>query len=424
MKDSEVGSGIDQVQGWVKQAAKGIKMKARIVYLTMALVMAIALVAVAAPVVGPGISPVQAANTVLDGRTWYYWNDPGGDGCHEGGLGQSSGDTSKDSSGALESVEGVLQWTFNGSAGIAGDPDCPPNDASWFDLILPLDGESWSNYKAIKFDVRTTSTGGPSVRDYLRVDVKLDEVGSGPVNYFNDEDKVWSAHKLDVGHNGATLDDKHKWLGGCTYDPYADPPDECVDIYCDDGIWPQPEHNAERTGWSTFELNFDHIKDSRGGFWANPGQYDCGNDWDYGEDVCGEDRSSGFDGIIERDNLESFRFMISFWSPRWIATDETITVYFDNIELVPAEGGGDGCFIATAAYGTSTAAEIDTLRAFRDEVLLENSLGSQLVTLYYEVSPPLADFISEHDVLRTLVRELLVEPVAWVVEATGTLWGN
>ena len=400
-------------------------MKARIVYLTMALVLvfslAAAIVPVAlAPIVGPGISPVQAANTVLDGRTWFYYNDPlpEGDGCHEGGLGQSSGDTSKYSSGALESVGGVLQWTFDGSAGIAGTTTCL-NGASWFDLILPLDSESWSNYKAIKFDVRTTSTGGPSDRDYLRVDVKLDEVGGETGNYFNEEDEVWSAHKLDVGHNGATLDDKHKWLGGCTDEGGGD---MCIELYCPDGIWPQPEHNAERTGWSTFELNFDHIKDSRGGFWANPGQYDVGNDWDYGEDVCGEDRSAGFDGIIERDNLESFRFMISFWSPRWIATDETITVYFDNIELVPAEGNGDGCFIATAAYGTSTAEEIDTLRAFRDEVLLESTVGSQLVEWYYQTSPPVADFISEHDGLRTLVRELLVEPVVWIVDAIGTLW--
>ncbi|HUU64301.1 MAG TPA: CFI-box-CTERM domain-containing protein [Dehalococcoidia bacterium] len=86
------------------------------------------------------------------------------------------------------------------------------------------------------------------------------------------------------------------------------------------------------------------------------------------------------------------------------------------------ESGDEGCFIATAAYGTSTAGEIDTLRAFRDEVLLQNSLGSQLVAFYYEVSPPVADFISEHEPLRTLVRELLVEPVVWVVEATGTPW--
>ncbi|MBA7648770.1 hypothetical protein ES703_56560 [subsurface metagenome] len=378
-------------------------MKAKIFYLTMALVMALALVAVAAPVVGPGDSPVQAANTSLDGRTWYYWNDPGGDGCHEGGLGQSSGDTSKDSSGALESVGGVLQWTFNGSAGIAaGSEPCPHSGGcSFYDLILPLYGEDWSDYKAIKFDVKTTSTGGPSSRDRLRIIVRLDEkVGDGDyfpaLNYSGaqyglySEHEVWSAHKLEVGHNG---------------------------------------------GWSTFELNFDKVKDARGGFWASPSQYDVGNKWAYGTDVNGDTREdrdiyipagNDWDGIIDRDNLMSFRFTIWMCQPQWIAYDEDIIVYFDNIELVPAEegNGGDGCFIATAAYGTSTAAEIDTLRAFRDEVLLENGLGSQLVAFYYDVSPPVADFISEHDVLRTLVRELLVEPVAWVVEATGTLWGN
>lgn len=82
------------------------------------------------------------------------------------------------------------------------------------------------------------------------------------------------------------------------------------------------------------------------------------------------------------------------------------------------------CFIATAAYGTSTVVELDTLRGFRDDVLLQNSLGSQLVAVYYEISPPLADFISEHEVFRTLVREFLVDPIVWLVEATEPLWGN
>ena len=84
-------------------------------------------------------------------------------------------------------------------------------------------------------------------------------------------------------------------------------------------------------------------------------------------------------------------------------------------------GEGD-CFIATAAYGTPLAEEIEVLRQFRDEVLLQNSLGSQFVNFYYEVSPPLADFISGHELLRTLVRELLVDPVVWVVDAIGILW--
>jgi preprotein translocase subunit YajC len=81
-----------------------------------------------------------------------------------------------------------------------------------------------------------------------------------------------------------------------------------------------------------------------------------------------------------------------------------------------------GCFIATAAYGTPTAEQIDVLREFRDTVLLKSTAGSLFVALYYQLSPPVADFISESIFLRTLVRELLVDPIVWVVEATGYIW--
>jgi uncharacterized repeat protein (TIGR01451 family) len=83
-----------------------------------------------------------------------------------------------------------------------------------------------------------------------------------------------------------------------------------------------------------------------------------------------------------------------------------------------------GCFIATAAYGTPTAEQIDVLREFRDVVLLESTAGSQFVALYYQLSPPVADFIARNEFLRALVRELLVDPIVWVVEATGDIWRN
>jgi len=51
-------------------------------------------------------------------------------------------------------------------------------------------------------------------------------------------------------------------------------------------------------------------------------------------------------------------------------------------------------------------------------------VGSRLVDLYYQVSSPIADFISEHSFVGTLVRELLIDPVVWVVEATGDMWRN
>jgi len=82
------------------------------------------------------------------------------------------------------------------------------------------------------------------------------------------------------------------------------------------------------------------------------------------------------------------------------------------------------CFIATAAYGTPTAEQIDVLRDFRDVVLLKSTVGSQLVALYYRLSPPIADFIARSDSLRALVRELLVDPVVWIAEATGDIWRN
>jgi hypothetical protein len=80
------------------------------------------------------------------------------------------------------------------------------------------------------------------------------------------------------------------------------------------------------------------------------------------------------------------------------------------------------CFIATAAYGTRTAEQINMLRDFRDIVLLKSTVGSQFLALYYRLSPPIADFIAESDLLRTFVRELLVGPFVWIVEATGDMW--
>jgi Leucine-rich repeat (LRR) protein len=70
------------------------------------------------------------------------------------------------------------------------------------------------------------------------------------------------------------------------------------------------------------------------------------------------------------------------------------------------------CFIATAAYGTPLAQQIQILREFRDEYLLTNPVGQALVDLYYRVSPPIAEFITEHPSLKSMVRVGLAPAVA------------
>jgi Divergent InlB B-repeat domain/Putative metal-binding motif/Bacterial Ig domain len=100
-------------------------------------------------------------------------------------------------------------------------------------------------------------------------------------------------------------------------------------------------------------------------------------------------------------------------------TIEGTALQFTTQSAPPPTGG---CFIATAAYGTPTAKQIDVLREFRDNVLLKSALGSRLVDFYYRTSPPIADFISGHGVLRTLVRELLIDPIVRIVQVTGGIW--
>jgi len=90
----------------------------------------------------------------------------------------------------------------------------------------------------------------------------------------------------------------------------------------------------------------------------------------------------------------------------------------------PEEEEDEGCFIATATYGTDTAQEIDILREFRDEILLPNSLGTQFVSFYYRTSPPIADFISQHDVLRAIVREGFVDPIVAILDLSKNLWAE
>jgi len=47
------------------------------------------------------------------------------------------------------------------------------------------------------------------------------------------------------------------------------------------------------------------------------------------------------------------------------------------------------------------------LRHFRDNVLLKTGPGTAFVELYYRYSPPIADFIRKHEILRVVTRWLL-----------------
>ncbi|MEI6088662.1 MAG: CFI-box-CTERM domain-containing protein [Bacteroidota bacterium] len=77
----------------------------------------------------------------------------------------------------------------------------------------------------------------------------------------------------------------------------------------------------------------------------------------------------------------------------------------NNLDIAKSKGG---CFIATAAFGTPFASEVHVLRIWRDESLLQSSLGKTFVAMYYKISPPIAKFISTRIMLKRIVRWLLI----------------
>lgn len=92
------------------------------------------------------------------------------------------------------------------------------------------------------------------------------------------------------------------------------------------------------------------------------------------------------------------------------------------LDFPPLENNG-GCFIATAAYGSSLAPQVDTLRAFRERYLRPYAPGRAAIRLYEAWSPPLADAIRSSDGARAVTRMMLWPAVgaAWVA-VYGAWW--
>jgi YVTN family beta-propeller protein len=85
----------------------------------------------------------------------------------------------------------------------------------------------------------------------------------------------------------------------------------------------------------------------------------------------------------------------------------TCVARFDSLSAPPTNPPASGCFIATAAYGSSMAPEVQSLREFRDRHLMTNAPGRALVTFYYRHSPSIANAIRTNDIARAGVRTFL-----------------
>jgi hypothetical protein len=88
----------------------------------------------------------------------------------------------------------------------------------------------------------------------------------------------------------------------------------------------------------------------------------------------------------------------------------------DVAQNTDAEGNGGGCLIATAAYGSELAPQVQFLREIRDNTVMSTSTGTAFMSgfnqLYYSFSPTIADMERENPMFQQAVRAFITPMVS------------
>ena len=131
--------------------------------------------------------------------------------------------------------------------------------------------------------------------------------------------------------------------------------------------------------------------------------YEIPEDWDVTEAI-----SDARDTTVETitDTAEATEEVLSDTAE---ATEEMASDISAGIEDATTNGEeGGGCLIATAAFGTELAPQVQSLREIRDNTVMSTSSGAAFMTgfnqLYYSFSPTIADMERENPIFQETVR--------------------
>lgn len=124
-----------------------------------------------------------------------------------------------------------------------------------------------------------------------------------------------------------------------------------------------------------------------------------GNDLTYAGDEAGWVAVSGAAVNADGDGWE-------------ILLSEIGQIFGAYAEGLDSSSSGGTCLIATAAYGTPMAQELNTIRSLRNTYLLNNAAGQFVSNVYYRLSPGMVQVVESHPVLMNAAQIVLVPFIA------------
>jgi hypothetical protein len=120
---------------------------------------------------------------------------------------------------------------------------------------------------------------------------------------------------------------------------------------------------------------------------------------------------TGDKAFLSRNKIFEQTISFSVPAPTAAALEKEFGNQADQETCVEAKS----CFIATACYGSSEGEHLDVLRAFRDQVLVNSSMGRSFVRMYYRHSPPVANWLASHPIARAVVRDCMITPLVKIL---------
>ena len=132
-------------------------------------------------------------------------------------------------------------------------------------------------------------------------------------------------------------------------------------------------------------------------------------DWDkrheYGVDVEGM-LSDTVIAVFDRDDIGWSLALPVISEP---VNEKSATNLIEDVKSKSSEGGG--CLIATAAFGSEMAPQVQFLREIRDNTVMSTQSGTAFMTgfnqFYYSFSPAIADYERENPVFKEAVKVTL-----------------
>lgn len=97
-----------------------------------------------------------------------------------------------------------------------------------------------------------------------------------------------------------------------------------------------------------------------------------------------------------------------------------------NLQFTPSANGSPQCVIATATYGSEISPEVQFLREFRDQDIMDTMAGREFMTVfhawYYSFSPNIATVIADNQMMQSVFKVILY-PLIGILHLSAATYG-